>query len=158
KLGLDLKKSEFVNVAINLGGSISSPQVKYQLTGGDGSQSLTDAAKETVKAEIEKQKEKLQNEIKSRTDTAKAIVQSKVDAAVDSAKIAAQKELDKAKDKAVGAIKDQIGAKADTTAQKLLDGALKDTGTKTTDEIKDQLEKFNPFKKKKKTDKEGGGG
>lgn len=156
KLGLDLKKSEFVNVAINLGGSMADPQVKYQLTGSDGSQSLTDAAKETVKAEIEEQKEKLQSEIKERADSAKAVVESKVNAAVDSAKIAAQKELDKAKDKAVGAIKDQVGTKADSTARKLLDGVLPDS-TKTADEIKDQLDKFNPFKKKKKTDKEGGG-
>lgn len=151
KLGLNIAKSEFVNVGINLGGSMSDPSVKYQLLGGDGSQSLGDAAKETVKQEIEDQKQKLEQELQARKDSAKAAVQSKVDAAVDSAKVAADKEIDKAKDKALDAIKNQV---KDTTAQKVLDNLLKKDSTKTTDQIKDQLEKFNPFKKKKK---EGGG-
>lgn len=157
KIGFDIKKSEFVNVGINLGGSLSDPQVKYNLLGSEGSQSLGDAAKETVKQEIENQKEKLEEEIDKKKEAAKAEVESKVNAAVDSAKIAAQKELDKAKDKALDAVKDQVGSKADTAAQKLLDNLLKKDTSNTTDQIKDQLEKFNPFKKKKKTDKEGGG-
>ena len=157
KIGFDIKKSEFVNVGINLGGSLTDPQVKYNLLGSEGSQSLGDAAKETVKQEIENQKEKLEEEIDKKKEAAKAEVESKVNAAVDSAKIAAQKELDKAKDKALDAVKDQVGSKADTAAQKLLDNLLKKDTSNTTDQIKDQLEKFNPFKKKKKTDKEGGG-
>lgn len=157
KLGFDLKKSEFVNVGINLGGSLSDPTVKYNLLGSDGGQSLGDAAKETVKQEIDEQKQKLEDEINKQKEAAQKEVESKVNAAVDSAKVAAQKELDKAKDKAVDAVKDQVGAKADTVAQKLFDNLLKKDTTKTTDQIKDQLEKFNPFKKKKKTEKEGGG-
>ena len=157
KLGLDLKKSEFVNVGINLGGSMTDPTVKYNLLGGDGSQSLGDAAKETVKNEIDQQKEKLEAEIEKQKEAAKQEVQSKIDGALDTARTVAQQQLDKAKDKAVDAVKDQVGAKADTAAQKLLDNLLKKDTTKTTDQIKDQLEKFNPFKKKKKTEKEGGG-
>jgi F0F1-type ATP synthase membrane subunit b/b' len=156
KLGFDLKKSEFVNVGINLGGSLTDPNVKYNLLGSEGSQSLGDAAKATVQQEIDEQKEKLEAEINEQKEAVKAEVESKVDAAVDSARVAAQKELDKAKDKALDAVKDQVGEKADTVAQKLLDNLLKKDTSKTTDQIKDQLEKFNPFKKKKKTDKGGG--
>lgn len=157
KIGFDIKKSEFVNVGINLGGSMTDPSVKYSLLGSEGNQTLEDAAKETVKNEIAEQKEKLEAEIEKQKEAAKAEVQSKVDAAVDSAKTAAQKELDKAKDKAIDQVKNQVGEKADTAAQKLLDNLLKKDTTKTTDQIKDQLDKFNPFKKKKKTEKEGGG-
>ncbi|MCB0631423.1 MAG: AsmA-like C-terminal region-containing protein [Saprospiraceae bacterium] len=147
KLGLNIAKSEFVNVGINLGGTMTDPSVKYQLLEGDGSQSLSDAAKATVQQEIDEQKEKLEQQIQEKKDAAEAMVQSKVDAAVDSVKIAAEKGLNKAKDQAIGTIKDQV---KDTTAQKFLDDLLKKDTTKTTDQIKDQLEKFNPFKKKKK--------
>jgi hypothetical protein len=150
KIGFNIAKSEFVNVGINLGGSMTDPTVKYQLLGAEGSQSFADAAKETVKTEIDEQKQKLEQEIQERKDEAKAAAQAKVDAAVDSAKVVAGKQIDKAKDQAVGALKDQV---KDTTAQKFLDNLLKTDTTKTTDQIKDQLEKFNPFKKKKK---EGG--
>lgn len=158
KLGLDIKKSEYVNVGINLRGSVTDPSVKYNLMGGDGTQTLGEAAKETVKQEIEDQKEKLKSEIQEQTDEVKAKAEAKVNAAVDSAKVAAQKELDKAKDKAVGSVKDQVSSQADTVAQKVLDNLIKRDTTKTTDQIKDQLDKFNPFKKKKKTEKEGNGG
>lgn len=157
KLGLDLKQSEFVNVGINLGGSLTDPQVKYNLLSGEGDQSLTDAAKATVQEELDAQKAKLESELQKQTDAVKSEVDAKVDAAVDSAKTAAQQELEKVKDQAVDAVKDQAGAQADTLAKKVLDNLLKKDTTKTTDQIKDKLEKFNPFKKKKKTGKEGGG-
>ena len=63
KLGVDIEKAEFVNVLVNLTGSISDPKVKVNLLGTDGdiSTSLADAAKDAAKKEFEAQKEFLKD-------------------------------------------------------------------------------------------------
>lgn len=132
KFGLNIAKSEFVNVQFNLTGSIKSPKVGFKLLGADGESSPVASAGEQVK-------DALKNEAEAKIEEGKEIVKETAKKAVDSAKTVINKEVDKAKEevtkKAEEAIKDKLGSKVDST---------------TKEEIKNQLDKFNPFKKKKK--------
>lgn len=142
KFGLNLKQSEFVNVQFNLTGSIKDPKVGLNLLGADGeavAASPAEAAKEAVKEEAEKKiaegKEKVQEAAKEAIDSVKNVLGQKAEAAKDSL-------ANKAKE----ALKDKVGSVIDTSA------------VKEVDKIKEELEKFNPFKKKKKNNEEGGNG
>ena len=153
KLGIDIQQGEFINVLVNLTGSITSPKVGVNLLGMDGEEggSLANTAKETVKEELNEKKEELEEEAQKKLDEGKAVAEKEVDKAVDSLKNVAAKEADKV-------IKDvgkEVGKSLDTTLTKELDKVLDDKSKETADEIKKNLEKFNPFKKKKK--KKGGG-
>lgn len=143
KLGVNLKQSEFVNVLVNLTGSISSPKVKFQLLGGDGETTATEAAKEEVKEQVNKQIEE-----------GKKMATEKANKAVDTVKTVVNKEVEKAKEdltkKAKDAAKDKIGTVLDSTAQKKVDDVIDNVGKEGADKIKENLDKFNPFKKKKK--------
>lgn len=159
KLGLDLKKSEFVNVGIKLTGSLTDPKVKVKLLGTDGEASLADSAKETAKAELDKQKEKLAAEVDKEIAKGEKIVDEKVDELTDKAKTEADKVVNQATDKAKEKVGEELGKAVDSTLNKKAEEVLGDQAKESIDDIKDNLEKFNPFKKKKKDkDKDKGGG
>lgn len=155
KLGFNLKKSEFVNVMINLSGSITDPKVKLNLLGGDGESTLAEAGEEALKEEIDKQKDALKEEADKKIDEGKEIAKEKVDAVVDSANTVIKENVDKvkaeAKDKAEELLKEKLGSSANNLIDSTANKVLQNTGTQSTvDSIKNHLNKFNPFKKKKK--------
>ncbi len=155
KLGFNLKKSEFVNVMINLSGSITDPKVKLNLLGGDGEGTLAEAGEEALKEEINKQKEALTEEANEKIDEGKEIAKEKVDEVVDSANAVIKENVDKvkaeAKDKAEELLKEKLGSSANNLIDSTANKVLQNTGTQSTvDSIKNHLNKFNPFKKKKK--------
>ncbi len=162
KLGVNLAKSEFVNVLIQLTGSITDPKVKLDLLSGDGEQTLAEAATETVKEELKAQEEKLRAEAEKKLDEGKAIVQEKLDKAVDSAKTVVTKKAEEltkqVKDKAGEVVKDEVGnvvnTAIDSTSKKKIEEVINTKTNQSAEDIKKELDKFNPFKKKKK---EGGG-
>jgi hypothetical protein len=162
KYGVNLKQSEFVNVLINLTGSISDPKVKLQLLGADGESTLGATAEGQVKAELDKQKEELRQKAEAELEKGKEMVNEKINQAADTARAVINKKVDEAKDKAIQTAKDKLGEKAgavlDSTAQKKVDDVLEGAGKESKDKIKDELEKFNPFKKKKKDGEKDGGG
>ncbi|MBK7873288.1 MAG: hypothetical protein IPJ74_22755 [Saprospiraceae bacterium] len=141
RFGLNLKQSEFVNVQFNLTGNIKSPKVDMKLLGADGesvvespAEAVKDAVKEEVESKIEEGKQAVKETAEKAIDSVKTVVGQKAEAVKDS--------LAK---KAEEALKDKAGSLLDTAA------------TKEVDKIKEELEKFNPFKKKKKNG-EGNGG
>ena len=136
KLGLDIKKSEFVNVQFNLTGSLTKPKIGMKLLGGEGEASVEDSVKGSIKEEVNKK-------INEEKEKAKEVV----DQAVDSAKNVVKDEIDKAAKDAKDQIVDKI--KTDSTTKKLMDDIAGEKGKKAADEIKDKLDKWNPFKKKK---------
>lgn len=162
KYGVNLKQSEFVNVLINLTGSITDPKVKLQLLGADGEATLGEAAKDQVNAELDKQKEVLRQKAEAELEKGKEIVKEKVNQAADTARAVINKKVEEAKDKATEVVKEKIGEKAgtvlDSTARKKVDEALEGAGKGSKDKIKEELDKFNPFKKKKDGEKKDGGG
>lgn len=147
KLGINIKQSEFVNVMVNLTGTIANPKVKLKLLGGEGEEtSVVEAAKDEAKQQLQQ-----------KLNEGKAKAQETATKAVDSAKTVVKKEVDKAAEdltkKAKEAAKDKIGGVLDSTTQKKVDKVLEGAGKEGTDKIKENLDKFNPFKKKK--DKDG---
>ena len=136
KLGLDIKKSEFVNVQFNLTGPLTKPKVGMKLLGGEGEASVEDSVKESIKDEVNK-----------KIDEEKEKAKEVVDKTVDSAKNVVKDEIDKAAKDAKDKIIDKI--KTDSTTKKVIDDIAGEKGKKAADEIKDKLDKWNPFKKKK---------
>ncbi len=112
KLGINIKQSEFVNVLVNLTGTITNPKVKLKLLGGEGEEtSVVEAAKDEAKQQLQQ-----------KLNEGKAKAQETATKAVDSAKTVVKKEVDKAAEdltkKAKEAAKDKIGGVLDSTAQK----------------------------------------
>ena len=159
KLGVNIKQGEFVNVGFTLTGSITDPKVKFKLLGMDGETSLADAAEASIKEELDNQKEKLQDAAEEKVEEGKEIVQEKVDAVKDSVSTVIEEKVEETKDKvteeAGNIVKDKLGSSLDSTTQNKVEDILGGKGKEGVDKIKDNLDKFNPFKKKKKK-KEGG--
>jgi hypothetical protein len=83
KLGIDISNSPFINLGINLTGSISDPKVKISLLGADGEPSnLVDEAKEKIKEEVDKKVEEVKEEIKEEIDNTKEDLKAKADAEI----------------------------------------------------------------------------
>lgn len=155
KLGFNIKKSEFVNVMINLTGSLTDPKVKLNLLGGDGETSLAEAGKEALQNEINDQKEALQEQAEEKLQEGKDIAQEKVDEVVDSANTVINEKVDQlkedAKEKADELLKEKLGSAPGNLIDSTANELLKNTGTQNAvDSIKNHLNKFNPFKRKKK--------
>lgn len=147
KLGLDIKQGEFVNVLINLAGDIQSPRVGLKLLGAEGEGSVAEAAKGQVKAEAEKAIEQ-----------GKQVVKETAAKAVDSVKTVAKEKIDKAKEQLGEKAKEEagkaLGTVVDTATQKKAEELLEGAKKEGADKIKENLDKWNPFGKKKK---DGGG-
>ena len=154
KLGLNIKNSEFVNVQFSITGSVSQPKVTMKVLGGDGETTLKDAATATVNAAIEKAKDSVLTKANQKLEEAKEKAKQVVDKAVDSATTVVKNKVDEAKNKAIEEAKkragDELGKQAGTKVDSILNKTGLDTKTKQeVDKLKDKLNKFDPFKKKK---------
>ncbi len=157
KLGINIAQGEFVNLLIRMTGKAKDPKVAVSLLGMDGETPIEESAKAAVQAEIEKQKEQLVE--KGRQEAEKITSQAKETAgkAIDTLSAAAQKELEKKKAeleaKAKETLNKELGSKLGDTllkeGQKQAGKVLDNQKTKEeVDRLKNELEKFNPFKKK----------
>ncbi len=153
KLGVQIEKGEFVNVLINLTGSLTDPKVKMKFLGIDGETSVTEAAKEKVSEELEKKKEELKAEAEEKIEEGKEKVRETAETAIDSARTVAEEKIDEAKEQVESEVKKKVEEAAGEAVGAAVDTLLKGKGEEAADEIKDKLDKFNPFKKKK----DGGG-
>jgi len=144
QLGFSFNQGKYIDVLVNLKGSVTDPKVGLKLLGmsGEDGQSVTESAKAQAEAAV-----------KQEIDEAKDRVEKQAQQAIDSAKAAAEEKAKQAaedlKDKAKDAVKDKVGEAVDSTAKKKVDEVLDKAGEKTKKEIEDKLKKFNPFKKKK---------
>ncbi|MBR9923016.1 MAG: hypothetical protein GYB31_19490 [Bacteroidetes bacterium] len=148
KLGVNLDESEFVNLDIQLTGSISDPKINVKLLGTDGNASLADAAKDKAKEALEAEKAKLEAEAKARLEAEKEKLAEEAEKLKDEATQKVTERVDDVKE----AAKEEIEEKAGEAADKLKD-QLDDKAKEGVEDIQNKLEEFNPFKKKKK--KEG---
>lgn len=164
KLGLSISPGDTLNVNINLLGSIGDPQVKFNLLGGkDGeSGSLQDAVvgavTDRVKEEVDTRRQQAEQEVQNRVDAVKDDAQRRIDSlkniATDRSRIiqdsirrAADAEAARLKAQAAKELRDRL--KIDSLrADSLLNNIP------GANRVKEELEKFNPFKKKPKP---GGG-
>lgn len=139
KLGLNVNAGEFINVQINLGGTLDKPKTSFKILGSEGTgETVKDAVVSKVKEEAQQQLDKAKDEATARLEAEK----KKLETAAQAEKERLEAELKK---------------KAEEEAKKAAEAAAKkvggDAAKKAEEEAKKKLEEINPFKKKK-----GGGG
>ncbi|MBI1224091.1 MAG: AsmA family protein [Bacteroidetes bacterium] len=144
KLGLNVDAGEFINVQINLGGTLDDPKTSFKLLGSDGtSQSMKDAVVNKVQEEAKAQLDKAKAEAEARVEAERKALE-------DKAKAEAEKLADEAKKKAEAELKkrleDEAKKKAEAELKKRLDEEAK---KKAEEEAKKKLKDINPFKKDK---------
>lgn len=142
KLGVSLAQGEFINVRFDLTGTLFNPKVAMKVLGSDGQSSIQETAAGAATAIVDKAKDSLTNVVNREIDKAKDKAQEAADKATDSLKRLADKKLQEATDKATKEAKDKLGEKAGEVVGK--------EGQHKVDEVKDKLNNFDPFKKKKK--------
>jgi len=144
KLGLDIQQGDTYDFNINLSGSLTDPTLQFNLLGMDGK-----AGRQASEA--------LQEEAKEQLEAGKEQLRESAESAVDSAKKRLKDQLMPGRDSGAQNLKKTGESLKDSLKQKLTPGAKPDSAKgNPIDSIKQELEKFNPFKKKKK--KKSGGG
>lgn len=137
KLGIKVEESEFLNVGVDIGGTLTKPTFTPKLLGAEGKsgQSLGDQVKESIKDEAEKLKKEAEERIKAEADKLKKEAEERARAEAErigkelEAKARAEAErLSKlAKDNAdVKRIRDSIDNALKAAKDKLLKDKLKD--------------------------------
>ncbi|HHH49975.1 MAG TPA: hypothetical protein ENK52_03240 [Saprospiraceae bacterium] len=169
KYGLNIKAGEFLNVNINLTGSITKPKIKLKLVGSDGESSLKDVATDKFNEVKEQVIDSVTTVANEKLNEAKDKVKAETDKVVDSVKTVVNNEVDKAIDKAKEEAKNKIGevikeetgkALTDSLGNKAKDKVTEVLGDKSggvVDSLKNKLDKFNPFKNRRKKKKKKSG-
>jgi AsmA-like C-terminal region len=155
KYGVNIKNSEFVNVLFTITGSALAPKLSMKVMGGDGETTMKDAAKAVVTAAVDKAKDSVLTRANEKLDEAKAKAKQAADRALDSATNVAKAKVNEAKDKAIEEAKKRAGDELGKKAGGALDSVLQKAGgddrvKKEADKLKDKLDKWDPFGKKKK--------
>ncbi|MBI5914176.1 MAG: hypothetical protein HY842_02270, partial [Bacteroidetes bacterium] len=132
KVGLNVDAGEFVNVQINLGGTLTKPKVSFKVLGSEGTAA---SVKDAVVS-------KVQEEAQKKLDEAKAEAESRVEAE--------KKKLEEEVKQKAEKLEAEAKKKAEAEARKAADKAGKEVKDKVGDEAKKKLDEVNPFKKKKK--------
>lgn len=153
KVGVNLAQGEFINVRFDLTGTMSNPKVGMKILPSDGQSTLKETATGAATAMVEKAKDSLSNVANRELDKAKEKAKAAADKAADSLKALADKKLKEATDKVTQEAKDKLGKEVgDKVGKEVGQKAgevLGDKGQKKVDEVKDKLDKWDPFKKKK---------
>ena len=150
KRGVNIENGDYVNLNINLTGSMTNPNFKVVPVGTDGSVSFEDKANEIIKATTNKIVDSVKTTVNKKVDSVKTIAKDKVNVVKDSVKTVVKEQTDK------------VVQQGKAEATKLLDSALiknvkvpgidslllKDS-FKVKDKVKDVFKDLNPFKKKK---------
>jgi hypothetical protein len=150
KLGFNVKEIDSYVFNIDIAGDILDPNIKVKLA--DINQgSAKDKIKDTLKDTLSKEKDRIVNEAKEEAE-------KKIDEARDTVLTRAKEEVDKVLDQVKEEVKKKSGDLIDSTIREKLPDDLQkkaneilDSSTKEkVEDIKGKIEKFNPFKKKKK--------
>lgn len=131
KVGLNVDAGEFVNVQINLGGTLKAPKVGFKVLGSEG------AATTVQEAVVNK----VQEEAQKKLDEAKAEAEARLEAE--------KKKLEEEARKKAEAIEAEAKKKLEEEAQKAGEKVGEEVKKKAGEEAKKKLEEINPFKKKK---------
>ena len=142
KLGVNINQGDFIDLDINILGSITSPKIKITPT-GSGGKTFKETAGETLKDIKDKAIEDAKKKLADETEKVKDEVTKKVE---DEVKKQVDKTKEQVKDKVKDEVKDEVGKKVEET--------LGEDAKKEADKLKDKVKDLNPFKKKKKK-KEG---
>ncbi len=155
KYGVNIKNSEFVNVQFSITGSALAPKVAMKVLGGDGETTIKDAATAAVNAVVDKAKDTVLTRANEKLDEAKKKAKEAADKALDSISNVAKAKAEEAKNKALEEAKKRAGEQVSKQVGSAADSLLKKTGANDkvkneADKLKDKLDKWDPFGKKKK--------
>jgi len=162
KAGINVAQGEFVNLRFDITGTMLSPKMAVKILGTDGKSTIQDEVKTTIKETAEQAKDSLRNVANRELDKAKTKVTAAADKVTDSLRTLADQKAQELKNKATEAAKEKVGAvlgseagqkAADKVGEQVGEKAgevLGDKGTKTVEDVKNKLNTWDPFKKKKK--------
>jgi hypothetical protein len=153
KVGVNVAQGEFINVRFDMTGTMTNPKVAMKILPSDGQATLKEEASAVVANTVDKAKDSLTNVANRELDKAKQKAKEAADKAADSLRAIADKKLKEATDKVTQEAKDKLGKEiggkvGDKVGQKAGE-VLGNGGQKKVDEVKDKLDKWDPFKKKK---------
>ena len=174
KLGLNLASGEYIDLDILLTGEVLKPKYKLQLKGISGKAEIQQAAKEKLEAEaerlkkeaalrIEEEKAALEAKAKAEADRIKAEAEAKARKEAErlkaEAEARAKAEAERLKKEAEERIKKELGDAATEAAKAEAERLKKEAQDRIDEEtrkkleaekqkIQDQLDKYNPFKRK----------
>ena len=159
KLGFNIAPGDTLNLNLKLTGSLLSPKVGVDLlgrSGGGGGGSVTDQVVAGVQEEVRQQIDDRKQEVEDRIAAERAKVEqqgqalradaeARARALEDSLRRAAATEAERLKRDATDRIGNALGLGRDTTRR----DSLPPTNVPTVDDVKRELERFNPFNRKK---------
>ena len=178
KLGLNLASGDYIDLDILLTGEVLKPKYKLQLKGVSGKAEIQQAAKERLEVEaerlkeeaeqrLEKEKEALKAKAEAEADRLKAEAEAKARAEAErlkkEAEARAKAEAERLKKEAEERIKKELGEAATEAAKSEAERLKKEAQDRIDEEtrkkleaekkkIQDQLDKYNPFKRKSSGD------
>ena len=167
KIGLDIGQGEFINVRIDLGGSLLKPLIDITPIGSEG-RSLKQQVKDEITQKVNDTRDTIIQVANEKVEQVKDSVTTVVENAIDTVSSKVESEINKQVDTLQSKAKEKIEEKVDTlvhdilgetldtlindNVDTLLQGTIKDIlGDKKeaeVDKIKDKIKDWNPFKKK----------
>lgn len=126
KLGLNLKDSEFVNLKVDILGTISKPKFKVNLLGAEGGAgNIGQQVTNTIKDEAQKVKDEVEAKAKAEADRLKAEAQAHIDAEKQRLKAEAEERARKLAQQAASNPKGALDSLKNTNIQNVLKGGDK---------------------------------
>ncbi len=158
KLGLNITPGDTLNIAIGLTGSIGLPQTSFKLLGtnGSGPQTVQDAVKDRLQNELDTRRDQVENEINNQVDAVRKDAERRLDSLKNIATDRSREIQDSIRN-AVNVQTNRLRQEAEQRLRMQLDSARIDSlrrllppgVNENANRVKEELEKFNPFKKKK---------
>lgn len=161
KRGVNIAQGEYIDLKVNLMGTLLSPKVSIVPMGTSG-KTMQEELKDEVKIKINEAKDSIkvvvENKKKDLEDTIRKRGEEELEKVKNKAEEKANEVINDAKDKVKKEVESRIdtliGKEISDPLKKKAEEVLKDKTGKEVDDIKKKIEDFNPFKKKKKS---GGG-
>ena len=148
KYGVNIQAGEFINLNINIGGSVKDPKIKVKPVGSEGKSvggTAKDALKDLKNKAVDEAKKRAEAEAKKAADKAKVKAKAEADKVKAAAKRKAEAEAKKLKDK----LAKEAAAKVKEQAKEKVGDAVGDKTKEELEKLKKKADKWNPFKKKK---------
>jgi hypothetical protein len=157
RLNVNLQQGDFIDVRVNLTGQLNNPGMKITPLGSSGRsmrEELESTIKEELKAEVDRRKEEIK-------DTVQRVVRETEQKLRDSITNVITSETDRLRQQAddkLEEVKADATDKAKEAAEEIIKEAIPDTlkdrlkdiiDDKGVEDIKDKIQDFNPFKRKR---------
>ena len=159
-LGIDIFSGDYIYVKAEIGGTILKPTIKIKPTGSGGknlSEQAEDAIMDSAEEIKKKYEDKANKKIEETKDTINDVVEQEIEKAQDKLDTFVQDTKNELMDKAEEIIKGQLDSSITDIVPDSIKTDIKDklndilnSDGKESDKLKEELDKLNPFKKKKK--------